>query len=135
MKEHGMMSEACPVEIIVGWCISVLTSARASQLLLSFSCARFIACFEGKSLAREQAGANTASSCRIGTLRVVENSVARVSAGHSTGPGWRSRDCSGEGNGASCCTAMHRIRIRIASVQHPLSARACNVRIHGIMQM
>jgi len=81
---------------------------------------------------REQ-GANTASSYRIGTLRVVENSVARVSAGHSTGPGWGLRG-SGDGNDASYCTAMHRIRIRIATVQHPLS-RARDMRIYGIMQM
>ncbi|KYN12984.1 hypothetical protein ALC57_14830 [Trachymyrmex cornetzi] len=53
---------------------------------MSFSCARFITRFGRKSLVRER-GANTASSYRIGTLRVVENSVARVNAGHSTGPG------------------------------------------------
>lgn len=99
-------------------------SMRAAELQ---RCAFYIAHSGRQSLVRKPS-ANTARSYRIGTLRVVENLVARVSAGHSTGPGWGllSLRGSGEGNDATHRTAPQCTAS--ASALQPCSIRCSRAR-------
>lgn len=66
----------------------------------------------GREIARVRGASNIASSYRIGTLRVVENSVQECRCGHSTSPGREAiRD-------RPRCAAPHRIALH-RTAPHP----------------